>query len=240
MNLKGQVKSIKEVFYFLPDTNFIEGSKFYSSYRFDIEGDKKIETFWSVRKKYVYKNNEQSGQKKLKQIKTYHKPFNSSIEKIIFNKNGRLTKVLNNSSLIGNHTFTYNKDGQLKQITCDSGIFCSTVIYRYINNILIESITYKNDTAFHSKTLYFYNNKNQIIKEELYNKKNLNHTIYNYLNGNIISKKEFLFDDNWNVKEMKIYTFKYEFDESKNWIKCTQFKNGVRYIITARKIKYYN
>ena len=153
---------------------------------------------------------------------------------------------------------SYNSDGNL--------IFKFTYKYDDIGN-QIEENHYSPDGSLTDKSIYIYDDKNNKIELNNYadvnsgitykvtykynEKGNLieENTIYTDNTFSFLNRKEtYKYDDRGSVIEQTSYkedgsvtsdTYKYEYDNKSNWIKKTQFKNGIVPIyITIRDITY--
>lgn len=120
-------------------------------------------------------------------------------------------------SLYGKVTYKYNDKGNNIEQNwyMSDGSLTEKLIYKYDNmGNNIEEYSYKSDGSLNKKQTYKYDNKGNKIEFNLYNTEG-------------------------SLDNTSIFTFNYNYDINGNWIKKTEFINGIPQKIIEREIKYY-
>lgn len=144
-----------------------------------------------------------------------------------------------------NRKYIYNERGDIIETNSFKDEFYSNdkpyiqgrTLKEYENGLLIKEMTLNRANKTERFTLYSYNEKNQITKEEK--------VIPEYPDNNLIY--EYFYDKNGNQIKL-IYTeknnpvtveFEYEFDSQKNWTKQIKTVNGEKLYVWTREIEYF-
>lgn len=106
---------------------------------------------------------------------------------------------------------------------------------------VIENIWYKSNGSIVKKWIYKYDDKKNIIEEIIYNSNsNSDYTLYYKYDdkGNEIEVNTYSLDEDLRTKHT-CQSYNYNYDETGNWTKRTEFENAITIEITAREIEYY-
>ena len=223
--LKGKVKSIKEIQYRAWDTTGMleKGEIWYNGYRIYNEKGNLIEKNEykandSLRSKTIYKYDNNG-----KKTEWTYYTYDNSIEIMLnnkYDKKGNCIEVNNyysNGSLKYKQIYKYDNKGnkiEYEDYYPDSSM-CSKTIYKYFDKGRREEIfDYNSDDSFENKAIYLYDEKGNYVEEQIYNS-----------------------DGSYRNKLI----FKDEFDANGNWIKQVSYwgKSNEPEEISEREIIYY-
>jgi uncharacterized protein YkuJ len=214
MNLRGKVKSIKELAYY--NRNSKLKNEFHV--QFDSIGNKVIEIFKfsdnTVRNKIAYQYNYENHS--FKQI--YSDDKGSILLRTIFeiNKMGKITSMTiydKNNKIINNGKLIYNADGKLKTVTSLDTKGNITMEVKYVYD-----------------SLGFIRTKESILVNE--------HFRFQYIrNTKGFPVKIMKFNSNGVCIEKSHYSYTY--DKKGNWIERTEMLNDSIYEYKTRKLTYY-
>jgi hypothetical protein len=254
LKLIGKVKSLTEI-YFKAVDKFGEIQKGYIMYTYNFFfNDKGNEIEWNkyeteggssyITNKWICKCNKKGD--RIEEI--HYNPDGSLGEKFTFkydDKGNQIEKSwynskCNNGSLYFKFTYKYdNKENQIEE-NCyypDGNLF-DKWFYKYNDhgNMIEDSYHNPNGSLIY-KDIYMYDDYGNMIEENCYNPDLCNKVTYNYDDkGNQIERCDYALENSLYYDKK---TYKYDYDNTGNWIKKTYFKNGIPQTITVREIVYY-
>lgn len=170
-------------------------------------------------------------------------------------------------SMLWQNTYNYDINGKIiEEYSYLDGMFAGKYLYKYDKNgDYIEIISYKDEEdTIPTKEIFIRDNKGNIIESKKYSYFGDSRTIYKYDDkGNLIKDEYFFQEDTISTGNLYKYNiendiiekihfdnqtktkyialkFKYKYDSKGNWIKRTDYKeDGSIENIIKRKIKYY-
>jgi len=171
-------------------------------------------------------------------------------------------------SMLWQNTYNYDINGKIiEEYSYLDGMFAGKYLYKYDKNgDYIEIISYKDEEdTIPTKEIFIRDNKGNIIESKKYSYFGDSRTIYKYDDkGNLIKDEYFFQEDTISTGNLYKYNiendiiekihfdnqtktkyialkFKYKYDSKGNWIKRTDYKeDGSIENIIKRKIKYYD
>jgi hypothetical protein len=245
MGLKGNVKNIRETQYKLNDINPGLNEVLLTTFSFNKKGQKIEETTTDVGGDL--KNNHKISYDKSGNISSESKQTptvnGNFITKYKYNASKQLTKkeVTSNGRLIATHIYDYDEKGNVvkREIQKKLGlldIYNEKFDCKYDeNNRLIEEIHL--DGTYYIKTVYQYNEKDQIIHRTEYNSR-----------GGSTYESDFVYDelDNLSTETATYkgnktfdYSYVYEYDNQGNWINKRSLSDEKTFSLQIRIITYF-
>lgn len=227
MYMYGNIKEIVVASEYMSDTIKLDKAgrvlqKGHRHYSYDADGVLVSSNAGHIKNEYVYSDN------LLVATKHYRHNTLDDIYKYFYNEQGQMIskKWYRGDELQNEWQYEYNKDGYL---SCERDLSYSASNYVY------NRLGYK-VSPHQSYTMYYYDNKGNITKEEWYNGSEQGSSIsFKYDNkGNVIKEERMDYDDM--VKA--VITYKYIFDRKGNWIEQVASCNGETRT-TKREITYY-
>jgi hypothetical protein len=190
----------------------------------------------------------------------------SVFQEYIFNYNENILKdisIFKKDKTSGKIVFKYDENGKLQtkyQHYSNGDIECFSTYKYNENGLIIEDITIEEGDILRSKNTYSYNENNKIITwtESFYDiEENLSHTyLYdetdllieltsNNYKDEVVEKSTLEYDDSKLIKktiERGVFTtiiYEYEYDETGNCIKTSEYKGEKLIFIYEYKIDYF-
>jgi hypothetical protein len=149
------------------------------------------------------------------------------------------------SRLLNRYTSKFDKKGEMIEryvYNSDTISYVYKDIFKYDEyGNRIEYITYNPDNSLFSKDINKFDDDGNCIELSTYDP-----------DGSLFSKESYKYNENRNTTENISYsysktrdvlvsktTYKYKYDKTGNWIKVTEFEDGIAKDITEREITYY-
>lgn len=224
MYMYGNIKEVVVTSEYMSDTIKLDKDgrilqKGHRHYSYNEDGTLNEQNTGQVKEEYVYDDNLLVATK-LGSLNVLNKYFYNEQNKLI-SKKQYCRDELNNE-----WQYEYNEDGNL---SCERKLSYAIANYMYHH--------YGSKTKPHqSHTMYYYDDKGNITKEEWYNSSELGHsTNFKYdKKGNVVKEENLDYDE----MEKEIITYTYKYDRKGNWIEQVATCDGETKI-TKRKISYY-
>lgn len=192
-------------------------------YSYDADGVLISSNVGHIKNEYVYDGN------LLIATKCYRSNTLDDISKYFYNDHNQIIsmKWYGDDELKQECRYEYNDDGNVSS---------KIDIDYYITNSIYNRLGYKVEPS-KTRTIYSYDKKGNVIKEDYYNNSNeiSRSTNFKYdKRGNVVYEEELDYDD----MEKEIITYKYKYDRKGNWIEQVASCNGETRAI-KREIAYY-
>ena len=229
-NLKGNVKSVKEVSYEAVDKfgKITKGKKDWAWYDSKSNSNIKFDKKGNL---IEYSDFSSEGELYSKHISTYD-DNGKFIEEIKYDKDGKKVFITKIKEVENGNAREY------KRYDLEGNLILKGISKYDDNHNLIESSRYKADGSLDSKIIYKYDENDNKIEYSMYKS-----------DGTLIYQDKSKFDKNGNEVEVNYYgsegelmakaNYQYTFDDKNNWITRTLIEDDIPKYIVEREIEYY-
>ena len=227
MYMYGNIKEVVVTSEYMSDTIKLDKNgrilqKGHRHYSYNEDGTLNEQNTGHIKDEYIYNEN------LLVATKHYRRNILEDISKYLYNEQNQIIskKWYSDDELSSEWQYEYNEDGYLS---------CERELNYSIANDIYNRFGYKVN-PHQSHTMYYYDDKGNVTKEEWYNSSELGRsTNYKYdKKGNVVEEVMMDYDD----MEKEIITYTYKYDRKGNWIEQIATYDGETQTI-KRKIIYY-